>query len=53
MLVEFQKAKDYTLVGLQNPYCFLDDVIIVSTGSEFDHLSYFIKCLKILDEDNS
>ena len=46
-----KKAKDYTFVGLQNTYCFLDDIIIVSTGSESDHLSYVIKSLKKLDED--
>ena len=49
---EFQKAMDYTLVGLQNTYCFLDDIISVSTGSDSDHLSYVTKCLKKLDEDN-
>ena len=52
MPAEFQKTADYTLVGLQNTYCFLDDNIIVSTGSESDHLSYVIKCLKKLFEDN-
>ena len=25
---------DYTLVGLQETYCFLDDIIIVSRGSK-------------------
>ena len=49
---EIQKAMDYTMVGLQNTYCFLYDIIIVSTGSESDHLSYVIKYLKLLDEDN-
>ena len=42
---------DYRLVGLQNTYFVLDD-IIVSTGSESDHLSNVTKCLKKLDEDN-
>ena len=37
---------EYTLVGLQNNYCFLDDIIIVSTGTEIDHLAYVTKCLK-------
>ena len=49
---EFQKGMDYTLIGLQNTYCFLDDIIIVSTGTEADHLSYVFKCLKKLDDDN-
>ena len=43
---EFQKAKDYTLIGLQITYCFLDDIIIVSTGTETDHLAYNTKSLK-------
>ena len=51
MPAEFQKAMDYTLIRLQNTYCFLDDIIIVSTGSETDHLAYVTKCLKKLDED--
>ena len=50
---EFQKVMDYTLIGhLQNTYCFLDDIIIVSTGTETDHLAYVTKCLRKLDEDN-
>ena len=52
MPAEFQKAMDYTLIGLQNTYCFLDDIIIVRTGSEADHLAYVFKCLKKLDDDN-
>ena len=46
MPAEFQKDMDYTLVGRQNTYCFLDDNIIISTGYEPDHLSYVSKCLK-------
>ena len=52
MPAEFQKAMDYTPMGLQNTYCFLDDIIIVSTGTEADHLAYVFKCLKKLEEDN-
>ena len=52
MTAEFQNAMDYTPVGLQNIYCFFDDIIIGSTGSESDHLSYVTRCLKKLDEDN-
>ena len=43
---------DYTLLGLQNTHCFLDDIIIVSTGTETDNLTYVTKCFKKLDEDN-
>ena len=50
-MAEYQKAMDYTLIGLQNTYCFLDDIIIVSTGSGSDHLAYVTKSLKKLDED--
>ena len=42
---------DYTLVGLQNTYCFLDDIIIVSCGSKEDHKKLVYKCLKKMDED--
>ena len=50
LAAEFQKAMDYTLVGLQNTYNFLDKFIIVGAGSESDHLSYVTKCLKKLEE---
>ena len=52
MPAAFQKVMDYTLVGLQNTYCFLDDFIVVSRGSKDDHLKLVYKCLKKLDEDN-
>ena len=52
MPAEFQKAMNYTLLGLQNTYFFMDDIIIVSTGTEADHLAYVFKCLKKLDDDN-
>ena len=34
MPAAFQKVMDYTLVGLQNTHCFLDDIIVVSRGSK-------------------
>ena len=52
MPAEFQKAMDYTLIGLQNTYCFLYDIIIVSIGPEADHLAYVTKCLKKLGDNN-
>ena len=52
MPAEFQKAIDYTLIGQQNTYCFSDDIIIVRTGTETDHLAYVTKCFKKLDGDN-
>ena len=52
MPAEFQKAMDYTLVGLTNTYCFLDDIIVVSKGSKESHIKYVYKCLQKLDADN-
>ena len=52
MPAEFQKAMDYTLIGLQNTYCFLDDNLIVSKGSLEEHKGYVMKCLKRLDDKN-
>ena len=52
MPAEFQKAMDYTLVGLTNTYCFLDDIIVVSKGSKESHIKYVNKCLQKLDADN-
>ena len=52
MSAEFQKAMDYTLNGLKNTYCFLDDILIVSRGSLEEHKSYVMNCLKRLDNEN-
>ena len=49
---EFQKAMDYTLVGLTSTYCFLDDKIVVSKRSKESHLEYVYKCLQKLDTEN-
>ena len=52
MPAEFQKAMDYTLIGLKKTFCFLDDIIIVSKGSEEDHFQLVLDCLKKLDANN-
>ena len=52
MPAEFQKATDYTLIGLENTFCFLDDILIVSKGPEDDHFQLVTNCLKKLDADN-
>ena len=52
MPAAFQKVMDYTLVGLNNTQCFLDDILIVSRGSKEDHLKLVYKCLKKLDDCN-
>ena len=52
MPAEFQKATDYTLIGIKNTYCFFDDILIASTGSEEEHKHYVLNCLKRLDDEN-
>ena len=52
MPAEFQKAMDYTLVGLSNTYCFLDDIIVFSKGTQETHLKYVYNCLQKLEADN-
>ena len=44
---------DYTLIGLKNTFCFLDDILRVSSGSEQDHKQYVLNCLKRLYEKES
>ena len=41
---EFRMALDYTLIGLENTFCFLDDILIVSKGSEDNHFQLVINC---------
>ena len=52
MPAAFQSVMDYTLVGVDNTHCFLDDIITVSRASIEDHLKLVYKCLKKLDDDN-
>ena len=52
MPAEFQKAMDYTLIGLKNTFCFLDDVLIVSKGSLEELKCYVMNCIKQLDDEN-
>ena len=46
MPAEFQKAMDYTLVGLTNTFCFLDDILIISKGNNESDIQYVYKCLQ-------
>ena len=46
----FQKAVNFTLIGLKNTYCFLDDNLVVSKGSEEEHKNYVMSCPKRLDD---
>ena len=52
MPAEFQKAIDFTLAGLNNTFCFLDDILIVSRGGIEQHLDLVLKCLIKLDQEN-
>ena len=52
MPAELQKAMDYTLIRLKSTFCFLDDILIVSKGSEEDHFKLVPDCLQKLDADN-
>ena len=49
---EFQKAVDYTAIGLKNTVCFLDDMITESNCNEEDHFILGTNCLKKFDDDN-
>ena len=52
MPAEFQKALDSTLVGLTNTHCSLDNINIVSKGSQSEYLESVHKCLEKLDHEN-
>ena len=52
MPAEFQKAIDCTLAGLNNTFCLLDDILIVSRGGIQKHLDLVRKSLLKLDQEN-
>ena len=52
MPAEFQKAMNYTFIGLKNDYCFPDGILIVSKRSEEEHKHYVLYCLNRLDDKN-
>ena len=39
MPAAFQKLMEFSLAGIENTRCFLDDIIIVSRVSQEDHLN--------------
>ena len=49
---KFQKAIDFTLTGLTNSFCFLDDILIVIRGRIEHHLDLLRKCLIKIDQEN-
>ena len=52
MRAKFQKAIDCTLAGLDNTFCFLDDILIVSRRGIEKHLGLVRICLIKLDQEN-
>ena len=52
MPAEFQKAMDYTLIGLENTFCFLDDILVGSRWSLVEPKRYIMSCLRRLDDKN-
>ena len=52
MPAEFQKETDCALSGLNNTFCFLDDILIVRRGGNEQHLDLDRKCLIKLDQEN-
>ena len=52
MLAEFQRAMDRTLNNSKNTFCFLDDILIVSKGSEAEHEKLITDVLIKLNREN-
>ena len=52
MPAEFQKAMDRTLNNSKNTFCFLDDILIVSKGSEIEHEKLITDVLMKLNKEN-
>ena len=51
MPAEFQKAMDRTLNHSKSTFCFLDDILIVSKGSELEHEKLITDVLMKLDKE--
>ena len=52
MVADFQKAMDRTLNNARNRFCFLDDILIVSKGSESENEKLITDVLTKLDKEN-
>ena len=52
MLTEFQRIMDLTLAGITNTFAFIDDILIVTHGTEDKHIKKVKEVLKRLDEAN-
>ena len=49
---EFQRIMDLTLAGITNTFAFIDDILIVTHGTEEQHIEKVKEVLKRLDEAN-
>ena len=52
MPTEFQRIMDLTLAGITNTFAFIDDILIVTHGTEDQHIEKVKEVLKRLDEAN-
>ena len=48
----FQKNMDFTLTNITSEHAFLEDIIIITKGSLFNHEAALDKALKRLDKEN-
>ena len=48
--VKFEKTIETTVIHITNTYCFLDDILIVSSGTLAEHLDLVKKCVNKLDD---
>ena len=52
MPAEFQRTMDSILSELPQAHAFIDDLLVVTKGSEIEHISTVQKILRKLDEEN-
>ena len=52
MPTEFQRIMDLTLAGISNTFAFIDDILIVTHGTETEHIEKVTEVLQRLDEAN-
>ena len=52
MPTEFQRIRDLTLTGISNTFAFIDDILIVTHGTEEEHIKKVIEVLRRLDKAN-
>ena len=52
MPAEFQRAMDCILSDFPQVHAFIDDILVVTKGTEIDHIATVEKILKKLDKEN-